>query len=142
VVEARLNNLAKRIAALESRPTHSQVATQPNAPLHPGSSVESSSLQNAQPNQIEALQNEITALKAELTKFQTQFDHHYHTYTVSSDPGAAHSIQTILNCKGQGQPCTSASGLTSITVWTPPLVTPPPLSQSTVKTSGPVQPGK
>ena len=142
VVAERLNNLDKRLAVLEGQATkNAQAANQTTGPIRAGgaSGVATGNLGSAQINQVVELQNEVDALKTALAKLQTQFNNHYHNSTLSSDPGAAHGVLTILNCQGYGKPCTAATSETEITVMVPPNVT--PTSQSyTVKTSGPVQP--
>jgi len=141
LVVERLNNLDKRLAQLENQSAKSaQASNQTTGPVHPGgASGVAAGLQNAQINQVVELQNEVDGLKTQLTKLQTQFANHYHNTILSSDPGSAHGVETILNCQGYGKPCTSASGLSEVTVFVPPNVT--PTSQNyTVKTSGPLSP--
>jgi len=142
LVAERLNNLDKRLAVLENQATKSaQASNQTTGPLHSGgaSGVTTGQLGSAQINQLVQLQNEVDGLKTQLTKLQTQFANHYHNYTVTSDPGSAHGVETILNCQGYGKPCTSASSLGEVTVLVPPNVT-PTAQTNTVKTSGPLQP--
>jgi hypothetical protein len=80
-------------------------------------------------SQVAALQAQVTALQGNVQAFHTQFNQHVHT----TQPPQV-SILTILKCSGFGQPCTSATPLTEITVLTP--VTNPGLGV----TSGPTAP--
>lgn len=139
-VQESLNNLDKRLTALEklaAKPAQSATTT---GTLRPGYPAATTVVQgNAPMSQDVVIQGEVDTLKSQLAKLQLQFANHYHNYTLWNDPGSAHGIETILQCQGYGKPCTSATSLSEITVLVPPNVT--PTSQSyTVKTSGPLQP--
>jgi len=136
---ARLNALEKRVTILENQAAKNNQASTTGGQLHTGTSSAASpaALQGAQINQVEVLQQQVNTLQAQLQKLQTQFANHYHTWTTTSTDPAAHGVMTILNCQGYGKACTSASGLSEVTVLTPPNIPPTPQTYTT-KTSGPV----
>jgi outer membrane murein-binding lipoprotein Lpp len=65
--------------------------------------------------QVGALQSQLSALQTNVQAFHTEFDKHTHSFGPSGL-----GIMTVLNCPGgYGQPCTSATSLKEITVFTP-----------------------
>ncbi len=136
---ARLNALEKRVAILENQAAKNNQASTNGGQLRSGvsSATTSAASQGAQIDQVVVLQQQVNTLQAQLQKLQSQFATHYHTWTTTSTDPAAHGVMTILNCQGYGKPCTSASGLSEVTVLTPPNVQPTPQTYTT-KTSGPV----
>jgi hypothetical protein len=66
-------------------------------------------------SQMSALQAQVASLQGSLSALHTQFNNHVHTYPTMPNAG----ILTILKCAGYGQPCTSATPMSEITVLVP-----------------------